>query len=361
MDWPIQDEQFSKHLIEVLRAGKWAGYNSEFTKQLGLAIGQAFEREQVQLCCSGTLGIELALRGLFIQPGAQVVVCGYDYPGNFRSIEMVGATPVLIDVSAGSWSLTSTDDLHQIEPPFPKAIIVSHLHGSLANMPAICQWAAERQVFVVEDACQVPGAYIAGKPAGAWGDVSVLSFGGTKLLTAGRGGAVMTNSARIAQRMTVFRDRGNDAFALSEIQAAVLLPQMEQLSRWHHERRVAAQAFQNAVADLDAIRCSNTWSDGWDPAFYKLGVFIDDSLRAGIRESFIDKLTAAGVRCGAGFPGFLSRPKSRCLKPWPLENCRKAVEQTVVIHHTELIGGAAAGLRLAEIFRSAIAELDANR
>ena len=77
------------------------------------------------------------------------------------------------------------------------------------------------------------------------------------------------------------------------------------------------------------------------------------------RELLVAKLIEKGVRCGQGFQGFLSRPNSRCIKPWPLDNSRRASEQTVVIHHTELSGGAMSGLHLAEILRKTIAELTA--
>jgi len=172
MNWPIQDEQFLSFIADVIRSGHWAAYEGKYTEQLTQELSRLFHRKYVQLCCSGTIGIELALRGLMIQPADQVLICGYDYPGNFRSVEMVGAIPVLLDVSKNSWSLANDETLKCIQAPYPKAIIVSHLHGSMANMNAVCEWANSHGVFVIEDACQVPGALIDDKPAGSWGDVS---------------------------------------------------------------------------------------------------------------------------------------------------------------------------------------------
>ena len=91
-----------------------------------------------------------------------------------------------------------------------------------ANRPQgdiIMAIAKENNVCVVEDACQVPGATVQGRRAGTWGDAGVLSFGGSKLLTAGRGGAMITNDARVLQRAKIFVERGNDAFPLASLLA----------------------------------------------------------------------------------------------------------------------------------------------
>ena len=153
-----------------------------------------------------------------------------------------------------------------------RAVIVSHLHGGLAAMPEIRAWADLRGVAVVEDACQVPGARIAGRLAGTWGDVGVLSFGGSKLLSAGRGGALLTDRSDVVQRIKIYSERGNQAYPLSELQAAVLLPQLESLA----ERNHAAAAERDAAARLvprilrpgtrhlgrrpKAVRVSTSWA-----------------------------------------------------------------------------------------------------
>src|SRR5690606_15244430 len=118
------------------------------------------------------------------------------------------ATPVLIDIEP----VTCTPDSQQLKEavsPRTKAIIVSHLHGSIALMSEIMAIAHSHGIPVIEDACQMPGAWVQGKRAGCVGDIGVISFGGSKLLTAGRGGAVFTNDARIAQRIHLHCQRGN--------------------------------------------------------------------------------------------------------------------------------------------------------
>src|SRR5207302_8956136 len=94
-------------------------------------------------------------------------------------------------------------------------------------------------VGVVEEPAQAPGATVQGGPAGAWGDVAVLSFGGSKLLSAGRGGALLTRHPDVHQRARIALNRGNVVCPLSELQAAVLLPQIDGLAQCHARRRRA--------------------------------------------------------------------------------------------------------------------------
>src|SRR5262249_13838403 len=143
------------------------------------------------------------------------------------------------DVAPGNWNLDVTR-LSEAISDRTKAVIVSHLHGGLVPMREVMAVCAARGVVVVEDAAQCPGATVQGRPAGAWGDVGVVSFGGSKLLSAGRGGALLTRRADVAQRARLVLGRGNNLVApLSELQAAVLLPQLGMLSA-RHERRAAS-------------------------------------------------------------------------------------------------------------------------
>src|SRR5262249_27521235 len=140
--------------------------------------------------------VELALRALKVGPGDEVVLAAYDYPGNFLSVHAVGAHPVLVDVELGNWNL-GPERLAEAIGPATRAVIASHLHGGLVPMREVMEVAAARGVAVVEDAAQAPGAEVQGRKAGTWGDAGVLSFGGSKLLTAGRGGALLTRRADV--------------------------------------------------------------------------------------------------------------------------------------------------------------------
>lgn len=295
------------------------------------------------LCCSGTIAVELALRGVGVSAGDEVILAAYDFPGNFRAIEAIGATPVLVDVQAGSW-VVQTNDIEQAVSDKTKAILVSHLHGQIANIPKIkaIVEATGRAIPIVEDACQSPGGMSAGKPMGTLGEVGVFSFGGSKLLSAGRGGAVVTNDDSVAQRIKVFSERGNDSFPLSQLQAAALLPQLGQL-RTFTDRRLKAASFLcehiNQIdglttLDLSTLSHENGNSENVN-AIYKVPVRIEPV--GGDVEALVAELQAHGLPVGTGFRGFYRRSNRRCRKPVELPNSKMAAEQTLLISHPVLL------------------------
>lgn len=339
--WPLPDEDVRAALLACYASGDWGKYDGANSAALIQALQTTFQREHIQLCSSGTIAVELALRGLKIGPGDEVILAAYDFPGNFRAIEATGARPVLIDIAKDRWTI-DVQQLAAAISPATKAVIVSHLHGDLADIEAICRLAGERNVKVLEDACQVPGALIHEKPAGSFGDVSVLSFGGSKLLTSGRGGAVMTSQAEIAQRIKVFSSRGNEAFPLSELQAAVLLPQVAKLEARTKLRAESVQRLHTALGDLSDLKPlaqSNNLS-----AYYKLawqylparGDAQPDCSHP-TRDALICQLAAQGIDVGAGFRGFNKRSANRCRVAGELTNAQSAAETTLLLHHPILL------------------------
>lgn len=213
-------------------------------------------------------------------------------------------------------------------------------------MRAIRALADEYGLRVVEDACQAPGAEVDGQPAGAWGDAGVLSFGGSKLLTAGRGGAVLTRHADIHQRMKIFAQRGNDAFPLSELQAAVLLPQLTKLAARNAIRRQRAEQLLAATEPQEELVPLTNAVPG-APSYYKLAWRYRGPKRT--REEFIQAVQAAGVALDAGFRGFTLRSARRCRKVGALPHSAQAAEQTVLLHHPVLLESAETVAAVAQV------------
>ena len=358
---PMPETHSTAHAVQIALAdaaakGAWRMYDGPRLALLRDVMGVFHARKHVRLCCSGTFGVELAVRSLQLPHDAEVLLAGYDFPGNLRAIQDAGAVARLADIAAGIWTPTP-ELLEQAIGQTTKAVVVSHLHGSLAPMAEICDWAKTRSLLVIEDACQAHGAIVDGRPAGSWGDVSVISFGGSKLIAAGRGGAVMTNDARLAQRMTIFCERGNDSFALSELQAAAILPQYEFLAQDHAIRAKGATLLAKHLARLnwidftpDRIHDAN--------AYYKFGLLLNERLLASTRvqqvvkdmrevgvrsametarEWVLRRLADQGVEVGPGFRGFARRSTSRCKQMVPIPNSRRASEATMVLHHSHLL------------------------
>ncbi|MFG0291182.1 MAG: DegT/DnrJ/EryC1/StrS family aminotransferase, partial [Rhodopirellula sp. JB044] len=239
--WPPNDPAVFQSLQRTWDAGEWGSYHTELHSRCAEQFANLcrvndrwatddaspwhryadrIQRDvNVRLCSSGSAAVELSLRGVGVKPGDEVIVAAYDYPGNFRTIELLGGKPVLVDVRANGVTIDPAS-LEQIQSDSVRAVIVSHLYGELADVLSIRKICDERGWHLIEDACQVPGAGWRSNtgngsdspegsqetdagfvPVGALADVVAYSFGGSKLLSAGNGGAVVTRDPRVAARL----------------------------------------------------------------------------------------------------------------------------------------------------------------
>lgn len=333
--WPLPDERVRAALHAAYADGSWGRYHGPHVQALTDRLRELHRLEYAYPCCSGTVAVELALRGLRVGPDNEVILAAYDFPGNFRCVEAVGARPVLVDIHPGTWCL-DPGCLAAAIGPATRAVLVSHLHGGLADMQQICRIAADHGLPVIEDACQAVGARVQGRMAGAWGDAAVLSFGGSKLLTAGRGGAVLTSRADVLQRIRVYCERGNQAFPLSELQATVLLPQLDQLSARNATRRASVRRLLEALAGVPRVTPVTYTAASDEPSYYKLA-WLYDSRGAAPCERVVAALRAEGVPVDAGFPGFVRRGVRRCRRVEPLAHSTRAASDTLLLHHPVLL------------------------
>lgn len=263
-----------------------------------------------------------------------------DYPGNARAIRLLGALPVLVDCLPGRWTL-DPDRVLAAATPRTAAVIVSHLYGEIAEITAIRELCDRRGWWLIEDVCQMPGAEVAGRPLGTFGHIAAWSFGGSKPLTAGCGGAATTTDDRLAQRLAAHCDRPSDAFPLSPLQAAVLIPQWRRLAAWgarQHER------LERLVANVAAATPGWTWPTVAPAAVrrvhYKVPVqFSSESLEP-LTERMVRMLDLAdsfGIPAGEPFrlPGKLAPSRGRVES---VEEARRMTQRTWLLDHRVLEG-----------------------
>ena len=335
-EWPPKHQAITESVMAAMQNGDWGKYHSQPIEQFTKRFGDWLGVNHVWPCSSGTIAVELALRGCGVKAGDQVVMAGYDFPGNFRAVEAIGARPLLIDVVENGYVADMRQLALAIGENGNSAVLISHLHGQLQDVAKISHLCDEFGVALVEDACQVPGAIVGGHLAGTQGDVGVFSFGGSKLLTAGRGGAVVCKDEATLQRIRISAERGNDAYPFSALQAAALLPQLDLLAEFNSLR------LKNSKRIRDALMGSKVFSvlkqprnDQWSPAFYKYPLLVKEGFD---RQSIIAQLRRLGVPADSGFRGFTKRSKRRCDRIGSLENSSRAASQTILLHHPVLLG-----------------------
>lgn len=333
--WPVADDEVLNSVQTALADGSWGRYEDRWTEQLAEQLSNLSGCEHVMLCSSGTVAVEVALRAVEIQPGDEVILAAYDFPGNFRAIEAIGARPVIVDVVDHGWVIDPQQVAEAIKPE-TKAVLFSHLHGQIADCEALQAVCREHNLALIEDVCQMPGASLGEQPLGTFGDISVFSFGGSKLLSSGRGGAIATSNPEFFQRAKIYCNRGNEAFPLSQLQAAALLPQIAKLESRNTARLKSVKQILEATTELTYLTPLQQVVDGPNqPAFYKLPWLLDVSIRT--RDEFVAIGKAEGLAIDVGFRGFTRRTVKRCRPHGTLINSRIAAQQTVILHHPILL------------------------
>ncbi|HMC66217.1 MAG TPA: aminotransferase class I/II-fold pyridoxal phosphate-dependent enzyme [Gemmataceae bacterium] len=338
-EWPIADDDVLHALQAAYADRSWGKYHGAYVERLTGELIRYHGVEFALVCASGTFAVELALRALKIGPGDEVLLAAYDYPGNFLNVHAVGARPVLVDIHPDNWNL-DPDLIEAAISPATRAIIASHLHGGAVPMREVMTLAAVHVLRVIEDAAQMPGAIIQGRKAGTWGDVGILSFGGSKLLTAGRGGALLTRNAEVCQRARVWMNRGNVICPLSELQAAVLLPQLPKLDARNAQRARSVQLSIVRLQALPGLRPFTTRLPDTQPGYYKLGFQYDAAAFGLSRERFLAAVRAEGIAVDEGFRALhVGRSPSRFRQGGVLTQAERAHAGCVVLHHPVLLGG----------------------
>jgi dTDP-4-amino-4,6-dideoxygalactose transaminase len=217
---------------------------------------------------NGTDALQIALMGLGLKPGDEVITPTFTFIATAEVVALLGLTPVVVDVD---WNTMNIDleSVRRTITPKTKAIVPVHLFGQCANMQAIMDLAKEHHLYVVEDACQAIGAkytFANGetKQAGTMGDIGCTSFFPSKNLGCyGDGGAIFTNDDVLADRMRAISNHGcrvryhHDEIGvnsrLDSIQAAILDAKLPHLDAYIEARQRAAAYYDKAFANHDKL------------------------------------------------------------------------------------------------------------
>jgi dTDP-4-amino-4,6-dideoxygalactose transaminase len=361
-EWPGHDPEVAAAVHVALADGSWGRYEGPHVQLLEAALAEFHNVPFALTCSSGTLAVEIALRAVPVGPGDEVILAAYDYESNFLCVHATGATPMLVDVAPHNSNI-DPDQIAAAVGPNTKAILVSHLHGGLVPMREVCEAARRTGAKVIEDAAQATGAVIDGKRAGSWGDFGILSFGGSKLLSAGRGGAILTHRNEFHQRMRLLLRRGYQQWApLSELQATVLLPQVAKLEERNALRRANAEHLKPLLADIPGWHFFENSVPESLPAYYKLGVQFDSPAFGLPRERFLQAIRAEGIAFDAGFRSVhVGRSAGRFLAASDLKEAERAHHGAVLLHHPILLQSQAVMAEIAQAVRKIYANADRLR
>jgi dTDP-4-amino-4,6-dideoxygalactose transaminase len=287
--------------------GSWATYDHERLDSFEKALAAQFFTSHALVTGSGTLALELALVASGVVPNTNVVLAAYDYPGNFLTVHALEAHPYLVDVDPSTGQMDTQALKATLDAVPASAVVVSHLHGGIADIATISALCQEKNVPLVEDCCQCPGATFQGKHLGSWGHAGVISFGGGKPISCGRGGALVTNNALVAQRARMQSLRGTRLATLSNMQLAALEPQLANLSKT--VQRTAMRAHQLLEVFQKASVFKPVMVNDGEPGYYRLGLIVQNQTN---RETIIERGKELDLPVDSGFRALhMGRSKSR--------------------------------------------------
>jgi len=254
---------------------------------------------------SGTEALWLALLGLGVGPGDEVITVPNSFMATAEAITYCGATPVFADVDPNTYTMDPAH-LHKAITPKTKAIIPVHLFGQPADMDPILEIAGLYGLPVIEDACQAHGAEYKDRRAGSLADAACFSFYPGKNLGAfGEAGAVVTGNRELAEKIRVFRDHGQIRkyyhsrvgwnCRMDGIQAAVLRVKLRHLDEANGRRRAHAAYYDQALCAIDGVVRPVQ-------AAYSHHVYHIYAIRTGRRDEFMTFLANQGIGSGIHYP-----------------------------------------------------------
>ena len=306
--WPPADRAVEL-VTEVIRSGQWSFDGPrewQFAQQFAAFSGARY----CLTVANGTVAIQLALEALDIGAYDEVIVPGMTWQATAAACIDVNAVPILVDIDPETYCL----DLAQAEAaitPRTRAIIVVHLYGAMADMDGLLALARKHDLKLIEDCAHQHGSQWKGKGVGGLGDVGAFSLQESKVLTSGEGGLNLTNDWELFQKLYSLRNCGrpfqpgsptvqSGNYRLTELQAALLLAQMEHMEERVNRRDENAQYLNSKLAPLPGIRPMKRYPQITRQSYYAFSFRYDSSVWDGIPGQAFRRALSAEIGIGVG-------------------------------------------------------------
>lgn len=328
-------------VAEAAEAGWYEGadtYPRRFEEAFARWVGARF----AITLPSCTSALHLALAAIGVGPGDEVIVPELTWIATAAPIVYLGATPVFADVDRETWCLDA-GSLERAITPRTKAVIPVDLYGGMPDYQAISEVAGRHGITVIEDAAEAVGASYRGRRAGTLGAAGAFSFHGSKTLTTGEGGMLVTDREELHRRALVLRDHGRAPgdrafwnqevafkYKMNAVTAALGLAQLERVEGLVARKRAIFERYRERLSGVPGLRL-NPSGEGVENAYWMTTVVVDpglgldkDRLGALLSERGID--TRPFFHPLSSIPAFAGTPSARgaeernpsayALSPW---------------------------------------------
>lgn len=303
--WPKHDDDEIAAVAEVLRSGRTNYWTGDQGRALEGEFAEIHGVQHAIFVANGTVALELAIRSLELPAGSSIVTTPRTFMASTSAVVATGHRPIYADVDRDSGNITAAT-IEAALTPDTAAVLVVHLGGWPADLPAIRALCDSRGLGLIEDCAQAHGAMVGGTHVGSVGDVAAWSFCQDKIVsTGGEGGMVATNDEQRWRSMWAFKDHGKSVEAVfershpdgfrwlhdtfgsnyrgTEAQAAIARLQYRKLVGWRAERTANALMLAEMLASIPGLRVPlppgdvthafyrlyayvepTSWADGWD-------------------------------------------------------------------------------------------------
>jgi len=302
--------------------GDEAGYleqalSSEFIS--GGPFVERFEKELATHICTsfaltasnGTAALHLAYLALGLEPGDEVVVPGFSFMAAANIAVHMGAKPVFADVDPETWCI-SADSIEKCLTDRSKIIVPIHTYGNVCAMDEIVELAKSKNIAVVEDTAEALFSLYKGKSAGTFGDIGTYSFHATKTITTGEGGAVITDSEFLQQKMSLYRSHGmlrntyywhelaGHNFRLTNLQAALGCAQLRYLNSVKSNRLRLHNQYRTHLENVAGLRMQ-LFIPEVEPVLWAMAIKLDREAFPQGRDEVMAAMAEAGIETRPGF------------------------------------------------------------
>ncbi len=359
--WPQYDDSEKQALLDVLESRQWGtlgpqarGFEKDFAEYLGAV--------RVQTVSSGTVSLEIILRALGIGHGDEVIIPPYTFIATATAVLMVGATPVFADIDPLSNNM-DPKKAEEAVTPRTKAIIPVHIAGVPADMDAFTALAEKNKLALIEDAAQAHGSEWKGRKVGSLGTAGSFSFQLSKNMSAGEGGAIVTNDEELADKVWSIHHVGrkkdglwyehynlSSNFRMTDWQAAILRAQLKRLDSQIDTREKNVSLLNGLLGKIEGIE-----PFARDPRATRITHHLymfrykAEAFGGVPKNRFVEALTAEGIPAHSGYTPIQKQPVFRAdevlritsgvdYSAIELPAAEKACDETVWITQNALLG-----------------------
>jgi len=248
-----------EYVLDCIESG-WISSAGAYVERFEAAYAEMCGVKHAIACSSGTAALHVALVGLGVGPGDEVIVPSQTFVSTANAVVYCGATPVFCDSIVDTWNI-DPDAAERLVGPGTRGIMPVHLYGVPAEMDALTAVAERHGLWLLEDAAEAHGARYKGRRAGSLARAGTFSFYGNKVISTGEGGMVTTDDDELADRVRLLKGQGVDPerrywfpvigfnYRMTNVAAAIGVAQIERLDWQLERRRRIAAIYRERLAD----------------------------------------------------------------------------------------------------------------